>query len=148
MSRKQQIIPLPGRHRKHVGIVLQQQVGCTGDNEALGAVQIVAPLALGLEVLAGQIQRGIAKAQGVRLAAQEADANAGSFTLGIVFGAGEAFVIAKAPEDAGIGFEARQLANAGVERITVAADEVAGDHGKIGTKLQRFIDNPGKFGFA
>ena len=34
MSRKQQIIPLPGRHGEDVGIVLEQEIGCAGDDEA------------------------------------------------------------------------------------------------------------------
>jgi len=51
VSRKQQIIPLPGRYRKDVGIVLQQQVGGAGNDEALGAAQIPAPLPLRLEIL-------------------------------------------------------------------------------------------------
>ena len=46
VSRKQQIIPLPGRHGKDVGIVLEQNIGCAGDDEALGAAQIAAALAL------------------------------------------------------------------------------------------------------
>src|SRR4030095_12772141 len=50
MSRKQQIIPLPGRYRKHVRIVLQQQVGGAGDDEALGAAQITAPRPLRMEI--------------------------------------------------------------------------------------------------
>src|ERR1035441_986486 len=40
MSRKQQIITLPGRRGKHVGIVLEENIGCARDDEALGAAQI------------------------------------------------------------------------------------------------------------
>ena len=57
-------------------------------------------------------------------------------------------VIAHAAEDAGIGFEARQLADAGIERIAPAADQVSGDQGKLGAKLEGGIDHAGEFGFT
>src|ERR1019366_1188807 len=59
VSRKQQIIPLPGGYGKDIGIVLEQNIGCAGDDEALGVAQIPAPVALRFEVQTSQIERGI-----------------------------------------------------------------------------------------
>src|ERR1039458_2654117 len=144
MSRQQQIITLPGRHGKHVGIVLEENIGCARDDEALGAAQILAALALGLEVETHQIEHGVAEAQGLRLAAQEADAETGGLARGIVFRADIALVIAHAAEDAGIGFEARQLADAGIERIAVAADQVDSCIRQLRVEVERGIDHPGE----
>ena len=72
VSRKQQIITLPGRRGKDVGIVLEQNIGCAGDDQARGAAQVLAADALGLEVETGQIERGIAEAQGCLLYTSDA----------------------------------------------------------------------------
>ena len=128
--------------------MLQQDVGCAGDDEALGAVQIAVAHALRLEVQTGQIECRLTEAQGLGLAAKEAYAHPGGLTRGVVFGAGVAFMIAHTGEDPGIGFDTRQLADTGVEGIAVSANQVAGDHGEVGVELKGRVDHTGEFGFT
>ena len=63
MSRKQEIIALPGGHREDVGIVREQDVDCAGHDQALGAAQVLLFFVQGLVIHAGQIQRRIAEAE-------------------------------------------------------------------------------------
>src|ERR1039458_3916459 len=73
VTRKQQIITLTRGYGKDVGVMLQQNVGRAGEDEALGALQIAGAFAVGLEVEAGEVEGGIAEAQRLRLAAYDAD---------------------------------------------------------------------------
>ena len=57
-------------------------------------------------------------------------------------------MIAHTGEDPGIGFDTRQLADAGIQGIAVAADQVAGDHGEVGVQLKGGIDHTGEFGLT
>ena len=73
VTRKQQIITLPGRRRKDIGIMLQRTLVAPGKIRRSAPLQIAAAHALRARNRARQIQHGIAEAQRLRLPAKEAD---------------------------------------------------------------------------
>ena len=73
---------------------------------------------------------------------------AGARAFRVVLNSGVPLVIAHASKDTGIGFDARELADTGVERVGVPANEIAGDHGELRPQFERRIDHAGKFAFT
>ena len=78
VTRKQQIIALPGGDREDVGIVGEQNVQGAGHYHSFGAPQIQCFLARRLEIHAGQVQHGFTETKLKGLPSQEVDAAARS----------------------------------------------------------------------
>src|SRR5579871_3367980 len=145
VTRQHQIITLPGRERKYVRVMGEQQVKRAGLQKPFGALQISMPAVRGFVIDAGHVQARIAKAKARGLASQEPDADSSGFGFGGRLHTGVMLVIAHATENTGIGLEARQLADAGIKRVAARGDQVTRYKRDMGVQAEGGIDHSGQF---
>ncbi len=86
-----------------------------------------------------EIQRIAAEAENLRFLAQEANARARRGLFAIILGQRVALVISHAAENAGVRFDAGQLADAGVQRIAAQRYQIAGDYRQMRSMLHARI---------
>ena len=68
--------------------------------------------------------------------------------LDVILGIRVDFVIAQAPEDAGVGAQARQLPQTCIQRIAPGGDQIAGDQRQMRARLVGHIDGARQLAFA
>ena len=94
------------------------------------------------------MQSGLAEAQGPRGATQEGDTRARGGGCGVVLHFGKMLVIPHAGDHAGVGLDARQLADAGVDRVAGGGDQVAGDGRQMRAQPVGGVDYARQLGLA
>ena len=90
-------------------------------------------------VHACKIQRIAAEAEYLRLLAQEANAHSRSGLFAIILGQRVTLMISHAAENTGVRFDARQLPDAGIQRIAAHRDQVARDRRQMRSMLHACI---------
>jgi len=148
VSRKQKIIALTGGHREDVRIVREQNVERARRQQAIRAPKIGLPRCHGLVVDARQVENRVAEAQRLGLPAEKADSHPAGHSFGGVLHFCVPFVVAHTAENAGIGFEAGELADAGGEWIVFRGNQVAGHQRHLRTQFAARVDHPRQFGLA
>ncbi len=116
------------------------------DNQLFGALEIVRVHLLIIDP--GEIDNGIPESKLPGLMPQKIDSDPAALLGDIVLHVRINLMITETAEHAGIGAKPSQLAEAGIQRIARAGDEIAGYQRDVRARLVRHVDGRREFALA